>query len=133
MKHIFLAEDDFGIQDIITLVLQRLGYTVTVYMYGKQLIANMTQIPDLYLLDNQLPDMNGTDICRFLKQQDSSKSIPVIMVSANPNIASLATQAGADDYLEKPFTIKDLKLKVEFFCPQGTDNGGPATDLRKVS
>ena len=63
---------------------------------------------DAFILDNQLSGVAGIDICRFLKSQDRTSGIIVIMLSANPRIGSIAIDAGADDYLEKPFKINEL-------------------------
>ena len=57
--------------------------------------------------------MDGLDICRFLKSKEQTKVTPIIMLSANPNIGTLAFEAGADDYLEKPFKIKVLMDKMD--------------------
>lgn len=63
---------------------------------------------DLFILDKQLPDMDGIALCRLLKLDHRTKHIPVLMLSANPQIKELAQAAGADDVLEKPFEIKDF-------------------------
>ena len=61
------------------------------------------------LLDRQLPGVDGQDICKFLKSQETTKNIPVIMITAKPNISSLARAAGADGFIEKPFVIEELR------------------------
>jgi CheY-like chemotaxis protein len=62
--------------------------------------------------------MDGLDICRFLKNQEETKDIPVIMISASPNIFELAKNAGADGVIEKPFPIKELRNMIETFTRQ---------------
>ena len=68
-------------------------------------------LPDLFLLDKQLAGADGTDICRFLKGQQKTKNIPVVMISANPGIKEISVDAGADAFIEKPFA-KNVFLKT---------------------
>ena len=75
---------------------------------GEQLMENEFETPDLFLLDKQLPGVDGMEICRFLKTQDSTRDIPVIIVSASPNLDKQARAAGADGFIEKPFKMKLL-------------------------
>jgi CheY-like chemotaxis protein len=73
---------------------------------GEQLLENAFETPDLFLLDKQLSGVDGMEICRFLKGQDSTRDIPVIIVSASPNLDQQAKAAGADGFIEKPFQMK---------------------------
>ena len=73
---------------------------------GEQLLENEFERPDLFLLDKQLSGVDGMEICRFLKAQDWTRDIPVIIVSASPNLDQQAKAAGADDFVEKPFQMK---------------------------
>ncbi|MCD6062196.1 MAG: response regulator transcription factor [Flavipsychrobacter sp.] len=112
MKKIILAEDDPGVQDSVKLILERAGYEVTVMINGDPLISNEYELPDLFILDKQLSGINGLDICKHLKKQEQTKDIPVIMLSADPNIRKLAGTACADDALEKPFSMHVLRDMV---------------------
>ena len=76
------------------------------------LYRNQYNKPDLFLLDRQLSGPDGLEICRFLKSQQSTMDIPVIMNSAIPGITELAKQAGADDAIEKPFLIRELRQMI---------------------
>jgi CheY-like chemotaxis protein len=98
-----------NIRDITRLVLERAGYTVTVYPNGEPLLETEYELPDLYLLDKQLSGIDGLEVCRYLKQQEKTKHIPVIMLSASPHISTLYIEAGANDFLEKPFSTKQLR------------------------
>ena len=113
MKSIIVVEDDIGIQDAITRVFERKGYKVTVFFNGDSIIAGDYDLPDLFILDKQLSGIDGLDICDYIKRMDITRNIPVIMLSANPHITRLAKSAGADDALEKPFKIKDIRTMVE--------------------
>jgi two-component system alkaline phosphatase synthesis response regulator PhoP len=63
--------------------------------------------------------MNGTDICYDIKKNKPVKSIPIIMISAHPNAKSICLHAGADDFIAKPFDMKDLLSAIEY-CLQTT-------------
>ena len=107
-KRIILTDDDPGVQDAFRICLERAGYEVEVFTNGTPLLEGTYQQPDLFLLDKQLSGVDGLDICRYLKNQRQTAHIPVIMLSASPQIDRLAKAAGADDFLEKPFRIKQL-------------------------
>ena len=106
MKKILCADDDPSLQDVFPLIFGRAGYEVTMVSNGEQLLENEFEIPDLFLLDKQLSGVDGMEICRFLKSQDSTHNIPVIIVSASPNLDQQAKAAGADGFIEKPFQMK---------------------------
>ena len=108
MKQIIIADDDPGIRDIFEIILKRAGYMVTVYSSGEILMANNFKVPDMFILDKQLSGVDGLEVCRFLKGQESTKNIPVIIISASPYVAGSAVKAGADEFVEKPFRTKAL-------------------------
>lgn len=110
-KKILITDDDEGVQDIFKLIFERAGYDVCVQGSALSILENNYVRPDLFLLDRQLSGQDGLKVCRFLKSNNKTKDIPVIIVSATPGIASMAKEAGADDFIEKPFQMKDL-LKV---------------------
>ncbi len=113
MKRITFVDDDPDIQEIFSLVFQKSDYDINVFSKGSFLLEKEYDIADLIILDKQLPDMDGLEVCRRLKQENKTKRIPIIMLSANRNIHQLAKEAGAEDSIEKPFSIKHLKKKVE--------------------
>lgn len=112
-KKILITDDDEGIQDIFKIIFERAGYDVEIFAEPLPILRNDFSSPDLFLLDRQLSGYDGLQICRFLKNQNSTKDIPVIIVSATPGIDKLANEAGADDFIEKPFQMKDLLTLVE--------------------
>jgi DNA-binding response OmpR family regulator len=70
---------------------------------GNDILKNNFLKPNLFLIDRLLSGMDGLELCRQLKQDESMKNIPVVMISAAPGIDILSRDAGADDYVEKPF------------------------------
>ena len=108
MRQIIIADDDPGIRDIFQLILKRAGYGVTIYSNGEVLLNNEFELPDLFLLDKQLSGIDGLEVCRYLKNNEATKNIPVILMSASPYAGKVAGEAGADDFIEKPFKTKAL-------------------------
>jgi DNA-binding response OmpR family regulator len=72
--------------------------------------------PDLILLDEILADQRGSALCRRLKNNDTTKHIPVVLISAMPDLKNLALECGADAYIEKPFDIETLVGVVRNFA-----------------
>jgi CheY-like chemotaxis protein len=108
MKKIIFADDDPTIQDVINLLLED-EYQLTVFSSGEAILKNKFEVPDLFLLDKQLSDVDGLELCRFLKNQDSTRHVPIIIISASHTITHDARSAGADAVIEKPFSINLLK------------------------
>ena len=116
MKKIIAVDDDPGILDILELIFSRAGYEVTTYPGAEALLKNDFIHPSAIVMDKQLSGLDGLDVCRFLKGQESTRNIPIIMISANMNIGCMAQKAGADDFVEKPFNIKSLLETVRKYA-----------------
>lgn len=106
-----MAEDDPDIRDVLKIVFEN-QYQITFFSTGESILNNDFEMPDVFLLDRQLPDQDGLEICRFLKHQEATMNIPVVIISGSNNIKTLAIDAGADAVIEKPFTIKQLRQVV---------------------
>lgn len=111
-KKIVIVDDDPAIQDAFTLIFTEEEYDITIYTDAAPLIRNSFTTPDIFILDKQLSGVDGLDLCRVIKERPETKDIPVIILSASPNINLLAHQAGADEVLEKPFRIQALREVV---------------------
>jgi len=103
-----IVEDDESIQDVLRIILRRAGYEATIYSTGKPILDHTYSTPDVFLIDKQLPGVDGLTVCKHLKGDQETKAIPVIMMSAYPNVDELSILAGADDFIEKPFRIDGL-------------------------
>ncbi|MBP6366360.1 MAG: phosphate regulon transcriptional regulator PhoB [Nitrosomonas sp.] len=113
---ILVVEDEPAIQELISLNLKRAGHMVLCANnaeQAKQLINNV--LPDLVLLDWMLPDTTGIELARRLRREARTKSIPIIMLTArvqeNDKISGL--EAGADDYITKPFSPRELIARIK--------------------
>jgi DNA-binding response OmpR family regulator len=107
-----IADDDPGIVDAVEIILDFEGYEVSSTVNGATVLDMKTEFPDLLLLDIWMSGSDGRDICRELKQRADTKGIPIIMISASRDIERSAYEAGADDFLAKPFEIDDLLGKI---------------------
>ncbi|HEV7782867.1 MAG TPA: response regulator [Chitinophagaceae bacterium] len=113
MPTILVADDDEGIRDIFQILLGNEGYVLDIKSNGEDLLADNFSLPDLFLIDKQLSGISGLDVCRHLKSMPHTRDIPLIMVSASPDIATLSKEAGADEYIEKPFDINYLLRMIK--------------------
>ena len=112
-KTVLIVEDEKNIVDILRFNLQRAGYqTLEAYDGEDGLAQAVSANPDLILLDVMLPKKNGFDVCRALRDQGSS--VPVIILTAREEEADkvLGLEIGADDYITKPFSMRELVARV---------------------
>ncbi|WP_285010066.1 response regulator [Pedobacter faecalis] len=109
-KRVFVFDDNADILDLCTIILEDAGYEIKTSVTSNNIIDQvMACVPDIIFMDNWLPDVGGIEATKALKSHPELKNIPVIYFSANNDVKSLAEQAGADDYLSKPFDIQDLE------------------------
>jgi DNA-binding response OmpR family regulator len=111
-KKILVADDDQGILDALKMLLEEVGYEVNTISDGETMRSVKNYYPDLLLLDIWMSGVDGRDICRQLKAQEKTKRIPIIMISANRDTEQIAKDAGADDFISKPFQMEELLEKV---------------------
>lgn len=113
VKKVFIADDDQDILDILRLMLQTKKYQVTVSKNGNELFEyGPEQLPDLVLLDIWMSGIDGRDICARLKNNELTRHIPVLFISANSNISTIAKEFCAAGYIAKPFDMQFLLKKV---------------------
>lgn len=113
---IFAVEDEVHIQQLIKYNLESSGYRVLTFDTGEDLLnACKSSLPDLFLLDIMLPGMDGLEVCRQLRGNNRTKSIPIIMLTAKSEEFDkvLGLELGADDYITKPFSIRELLARVK--------------------
>ena len=113
-KKILIVEDEKNIVDILSFNLSREGYdTLEAYDGAAGLKLALEEHPDLILLDLMLPKMNGFDVCKAVREQDSST--PIIMLTAREGESDkvFGLELGADDYITKPFSMRELLARVK--------------------
>lgn len=113
-KKVLVVDDDQDIREIIMMILEAEGFEVCGLAKGEAVIATVHATrPDMVLLDVQLGDRDGRDICRELKLEPDTRDIPVMMVSASHGWKALQEkECRADDFLSKPFDILELVARV---------------------
>lgn len=110
---IFIVDDDPDIGSMIRMMLEYKGFQVELTDKGAladELIKTTT--PDLVIMDMLLSGVNGTDICRTLKNDETRSQIPIVMISAHPNAREYCIGAGADAFIAKPFDMEDILKKI---------------------
>lgn len=116
MKKVLIADDDTGIVEALSVLLESEGYSVQTTIDGARVQKEIKAFsPDVILLDIWMSGQNGHDICKKLKLKGATKHIPVIMISANQDTEMISKSCGADDFVQKPFDIDDLLTKVDHF------------------
>jgi len=116
MKKILIIEDDDHIIELLKFNVESNGYAVSVAMDGHEgLNKAVNELPDLILLDLMLPGIDGIDICNKLKNKDRTKDIPIIMLTAKGHETDkiLGLEIGADDYITKPFSVRELMTRIK--------------------
>jgi CheY-like chemotaxis protein len=116
-KVIMIADDDIGIVESMKMLLQDEGYRVVAPNYTKTYDAISAVKPDLLLLDIFMSGIDGRDITKQLKAHPDTKDMPIIIVSANRQTESIAKDAGADDWVPKPYEAEILLNKISQVLP----------------
>jgi len=116
MKKILLVDDDQNLRAVLINALKKKGYQIAEASSGSAGIQSFTQnSPDLVISDVSMPEMDGFEFCRRLRAEPSGQLVPFIFLSARDDIEDRVQghSIGADDYLTKPFEIKELFAKIE--------------------
>jgi CheY-like chemotaxis protein len=112
-KRILVVDDEPDILEFLQVILDEEGYAVVTSDKGEYLEQlHNGGLPDLILVDVLLSGKDGREIVKYLKRQEETKHIPIIMFSAHPSAEETARQAGAEDFLAKPFEIDALLTKI---------------------
>jgi len=111
-KNIYLVEDEKSLNILLEKYLQREGYEVTTFSEGTSAIARIKDMPDLWILDIMLPDIDGYQIIKAIKE--NNKNTPVIFMSARNEELDrvVGLELGSDDYLSKPFLPRELVIRT---------------------
>ena len=120
---VLVVEDDKNIRDLLQMYLEKEGYAVTVAADGGQGLTKFRAIkPDMVLLDVMMPVMDGWDVCKAIRAESQT---PVIMLTAksetDDKVAGL--KSGADDYITKPFEMKEVLARIEAVLRRSSGSG----------
>jgi two-component system phosphate regulon response regulator PhoB len=114
-EHVLIIEDEEDIVELIRFNLVRNGFKVIAAMTGDAGLRQAhSHVPDLILLDLMLPGMDGLDVCRALRRDDRTASIPIVILTARAEDSDIVAglELGADDYVTKPFSPKVLVARI---------------------
>lgn len=116
MARILVIEDEQDLQKVLAYNLKQAGHEALPALRGKEgLLLAREKSPDFILLDLMLPDLSGVEVCKALKRDPKTKSIPVLMLTAKGEEIDrvVGFEVGADDYVVKPFSVRELLLRIE--------------------
>ncbi|MEO7982496.1 MAG: response regulator [Bacteroidota bacterium] len=114
-NRILVIDDDPDISMLIKTILEYRGFSVVTERAEEAENLLRTKQFDLLIMDMLLSGINGIDICTRLKQDKSLSHIPVIIISAHPNAREISLNAGAEDFISKPFDMEEIVSKVREF------------------
>src|SRR6266853_1854957 len=132
-SRVLIVEDERDIRDLLVLHLQRDGFEVTSAGSGEEALAQVRQSPpDLLVLDLMLPAMGGLEVCRRLRQEQATATLPILMLTAKADEVDriVGLEFGADDYVTKPFSPREVILRIRAILrrgekPEETLHAGP--------
>ncbi len=113
MKHVFVVDDEKNIRELVKKYLQKEGYNVTLLENGINLLSKIKELsPDLIVLDIMMPGIDGIELCKEIRK---TSEIPIIFISARDEEFDriLGLEIGGDDYLSKPFSPRELVVRIK--------------------
>lgn len=112
---ILIVDDERDLLRTLAYNLEREGFQVATAESGKAALELASDVPDLIILDLMLPDISGFEVCRRLRQSDKTRGIPVVMLTAKGEEIDrvVGFEVGADDYVVKPFSVRELLLRIK--------------------
>ncbi len=133
MRHVLIIDDEKDIVESVEYNLAKEGYKISKAYDGiNGLEAVHKKLPDLVILDLMLPGMSGIEICKAMKADQKTSSIPVIMLTAKGEETDkiVGLEVGADDYITKPFSIRELAARIKTILKRYGKKAETATSLK---
>jgi two-component system alkaline phosphatase synthesis response regulator PhoP len=128
MSRILVAEDDPDIANLLAHYLRKAGFEADIVNSGREVVPRLRKAPpDLLLLDLMLPGIDGLDVCRAVRADENTASIPIIMVTSKGEESDriVGLELGADDYITKPFSPGEVVARVRALLRRTSRAGGP--------
>jgi phosphate regulon transcriptional regulator PhoB len=132
-ESILIVDDEPDVLDLLVYNLQKAGYkTISARDGATALQKARDEVPSLIVLDLMLPQMDGTEVCRHLKADPKTAHIPIIMLTAKAEEVDrvVGLELGADDYVTKPFSPREMALRVKGVLRRASGKGAPAEMLK---
>jgi len=124
-QKILIVEDNPDLISILQVQLENKGYDTVQAVNGKKAVDMATaQLPDLIVMDIMMPQMNGLEATRLIRQNPKTRSIPILAASAKITTADKeeCLQSGCNDHIAKPFTTKELVSRIEKLLKKSSGN-----------
>lgn len=115
-KLIYIVDDEPDILELLKISISKAGYDVTTFEDSVSFLDRLkTELPDLIVLDIMLPEIDGFEVCRIIRNSELWKEIPIIMLTARDDVMDkvLGLEFGADDYMVKPFSPRELLARIK--------------------
>lgn len=123
MKQIFVVDDEIGALTLIGIMLERGGFEVVKAQHANEALSilDTNGPPDMFILDVMMPEIDGIQLCRMLRERDDTKKLPILILSARGDAKSViqGMEAGATDYILKPIFHHNLVEKVRNLLDMG--------------
>jgi len=129
MTKILIVDDEKDIADLISYNLEREGFRTRIVLDGNEALAAVRSFtPDLMILDLMLPGVGGLDICKRIRANPETSSLPIIMLTAKADEVDkiIGLEIGADDYVTKPFSVKELVARVRTVLRRAQEGKKPS-------
>tara|TARA_Y100001935_G_scaffold186301_1_gene154796 strand:- start:507 stop:1196 length:690 start_codon:yes stop_codon:yes gene_type:complete len=126
MAHrIFIVEDEPDLRDTLSFNFENEGFNVSSFPNGEECLKSIQKSkPDLLILDLMLPGINGLDVCREIRSDENNYDVSIIMLTAKSEEIDriVGFEIGADDYVTKPFSVRELILRVKVLLKKRSDD-----------
>ena len=123
---VFIVEDEPDLRDTLKYNLENEGFSVEAFSNGEDFLSSLDKNkPNLVILDLMLPGVSGLDVCRELRSNENYDGIGIVMLTAKSEEIDriVGFELGADDYVTKPFSVRELILRVKVLLKKRTDDG----------
>jgi len=130
-KHILVADDDAHIREVISFALEKAGMKVTLASDGRDALNRFSAAIDLIVLDINMPELDGLDVCRELRK---SSDIPILFLSSRDDEIDriLGLEIGGDDYVTKPFSPRELVARINVILKRRVNTSKPMPSAQSL-